>query len=161
MDKTRKAEELMKSVRVGGDLEHVTIALSDRDPERDAQLADHKYYDSNWVSARVEIAVGGFRGAYDADLFRADFPDFRDALTKLYSFASNDGKFETIENQLRIEIRGDRRGNFEATGVARDSSDGNCLEFKLEFDQTYIPRMLAELDAIIAAYPVLGKKPKP
>lgn len=35
------------------------------------------------------------------------------------------------------------------------------LEFKLEFDQTYIPRMLAELDAIIAAYPVLGKKPKP
>jgi hypothetical protein len=62
---------------------------------------------------------------------------------------------------LDIEIKGDRRGNFEAICVARDTSNGNRLEFKLRFDQTEIPPMLAGLDSIIAGYPVLGKKPRP
>jgi hypothetical protein len=78
-------------------------------------------------------------------------------LKKLYSFESSQGEFRTLESQLHIEIRGDRRGNFEATCKAEDSSCGNCLKFTLEFDQTYIPRMLTELDAIIEAYPVFGR----
>jgi hypothetical protein len=149
----------MKSVRIGRHLEHITISLGDPSPdlESEKQRARRGYYDSNWISAHIEIAAGGFRGSYDVSLFRADFPDFRDALSNLYSFASNQGEFRTIENQLHIEIHGDRRGNFEADCVARDATDGNCLEFKLNFDQTEIPRMLTELEAIIEAHPVLGK----
>ena len=150
----------MKSVRIGGDLEHVTINLGERSPNsvsEDRQLAERGYWDSNWVTARIEIAAGGFRGYYGASLFRTDFPRFRAALRKLYSFESNHGRFNTMECQLNIEISGDRRGNFEATCVAKDAGDGNRLEFKIQFDQTYIPRMLTELDAIIEAYPVLGK----
>jgi hypothetical protein len=150
----------MKLVRIGRDLERITISLDDPspDPDSDKQRAEHVYYDSNWISAHIEIAAGGFRGPNDASLFRADFPDFRDAFSNLFSFASNQGEFRTIENQLHIETRrGDRRGNFEAHCVARNATDGNCLEFKLNFDQTEIPRMLTELDAIIEAHPVLGK----
>ena len=151
----------MKSVRIGGNLEHVTMSLGERSPDSAtidrSQLAEYGYWDSNWVSADIEIAAGGFRGYYRASLFRTDFPDFRDDLKKLYSFESNRGEFNTIECQLSIEINGDRRGNFEAICVAKDDTDGNRLEFKIRFDQTYIPRMLTELDAIIKAYPVLGK----
>lgn len=151
----------MKSVRIGGNLEHVTINLGERSPDAAtidrSRLAEYGYWDSNWVIADIEIAAGGFRGYYRASLFRTDFPHFRDALRNLYSFESNRGRFETMECQLSIEIQGDRRGNFEATCVARDAADGNRLEFKIRFDQTYIPRMLTELDAIIGAYPVLGK----
>jgi hypothetical protein len=149
----------LKSVRIGRNLEHVTISLSDPspDPESDTPLARRGLYDANWIPARIEITAGGFRGSDHASLLREDFPDFRDALFSLHSFASNEGQFRTIENQLRINIRGDRRGNFAADCVARDTTDGNCLEFKLRFDQTDIPRMMTELDTIIEAYPVLGK----
>jgi hypothetical protein len=74
----------MKSVRIGRDLEHITISLGDPspDPESEKQRARGGYYDSNWISAHIEIAAGGFRGSYDVSLFRADFPDFRDALSE-------------------------------------------------------------------------------
>jgi len=49
-------------------------------------------------------------------------------LKKLYSFESSQGEFRTLESQLHIEIRGDRRGNFEAICIAEDSSGGNCLK---------------------------------
>jgi addiction module HigA family antidote len=149
----------MKSFRIGRELEYITITLPDRDPESSEQLANYDFNGANWISAHIKIAVGGFDGSYRATLERTDFPHFRDALKKLYSFESSRGEFSTIENQLHIVIRGDRRGNFEAICVARDTSDGNCLEFKLAFDQTEIPPMLKQLDAIIEAYPVLGKRP--
>jgi hypothetical protein len=151
----------MKSFRIGRELEYLAITLPDREPESYEQLANYDFFDSNWIEARIEIAVGGFEGSYLATLFRSDFPHFRNDLRKLYSFESSEGRFSTMENQLDIEIKGDRRGNFEAICVARDTSNGNRLEFKLRFDQTEIPPMLAGLDSIIAGYPVLGKKPRP
>lgn len=152
----------MKSVRIGRELEHVTIRLGERSPDaatQDLRLAERGYEDANWITAHIEIAVGGFEGRYSASLERTDFSRFRGALKKLYSFESSQGGFSTMEGLLHIDICGDRRGNFEAICVARDDGEGNRLEFKLQFDQTFIPRMLTELDAIIEAYPVLGKKP--
>ena len=149
----------MKSFRIGRELEYTTISLPDREPESDEQLANFDFDDANWINAHVKIAVGGFDASYGATLFRADFPRFRDALKKLHSFESSRAQFSTMENQLHIEIRSDMRGNFEAICEARDRSDGNCLSFKLGFDQTEISPMLKQLDSIIKAYPVLGKMP--
>jgi hypothetical protein len=151
----------MKSFRIGRELEYLAITLPDREPESYEQLANYDFFDSNWIEARIEIAVGGFDACYRATLFRDDFLRLRDDLRKLYSFESSEGSFSTMKNQLDIEIKSDRRGNFEAICVARDASDGNSLEFKLEFDQTEITPMLAGLDEIIKAYPVLGKRSKP
>jgi hypothetical protein len=39
-------------------------------------------------------------------------------------------------------MEGDRLGNFEAICVARDGTADNSLTFRLEFDQTEIPRMV-------------------
>ena len=131
----------MKSVRIGRDVEHVTISLDEpsADPESDTQLAKKGYDDANWITAHIEIAAGGFQGSYGASLCREDFLDFREALSKLHSFASNQGEFTTVEDQLNIEIHGDRRGNFEADCVARDATYENRLEFKLRFDQNRYP----------------------
>ena len=36
------------------------------------------YWDGNWLNARVEVSVGGFRGAYRANLRAEEFLVFRD-----------------------------------------------------------------------------------
>lgn len=148
----------MRSIRIGREFEHVTISVEDPQSVREsgAPRDSNDYYEANWVNAEIKIAAGGFSGTYRAHLFRTDFRDFYKDLTNLYSFGSHQGEFRTFEDQLRLEISGDGRGNFESSCVAKDAS-GNYLNFTVSFDQTDIPRMLKELDRIIEAYPVIGR----
>ena len=103
------------------------------------------------VYAQIEAVVDGFRASYVTDLFGGDLPAFREALARLYSFESQEAVFETAERELKIEIKGDGRGHFRAECVTRRNSAElfPCLSFTLEFDQTEIPPMLAELDAVL------------
>jgi hypothetical protein len=60
--------------------------------------------------------------------------------------------------QLAIEIKGDGKGHFHAACVAVDQAGiGNRLTFGLDFDQTELPEILGGVDAICAAFPVVGK----
>jgi hypothetical protein len=77
----------------------------------------------------------------------------RPQLARLYSFEGNQALFSSGLGDVSFEIKGDGRGNFEATCKAR--SDENSVQFMLRFDQTEIPRMMRELDSIIGAYPQL------
>lgn len=150
----------MISLRIGqGELEYLKLSV-DR-PLLPAYLegGSFDYWSHNWIRTTVEVRAGAFEGRYQMDLHRVEFEELREELAKLYSFEIHETKFMAMEGQLRIHITGDRRGNFEVCCKASDCSDGNCLDFRLGFDQTQIPRMIHELDAILAAYPLRGKRP--
>jgi hypothetical protein len=107
------------------------------------------------VKARIEAVADGFRAHYLAGLYGGEFAEFREALARLYSFESKEAKFDTLTGEVKIEIKGDGRGHFSAKCVAREHTAEvfPCLTFTLEFDQTDIPRMLAELDAALGRAP--------
>lgn len=66
--------------------------------------------------------------------------------------------FETLEEQVVLRVVGDGRGHLERTGELRDIAGiGNRLIFALNFDQTYLPAIRRQLDALIDSYPVLGQ----
>ena len=66
--------------------------------------------------------------------------------------------FETMEEQLSIVAKGDGMGHFTAECTARDAAGSpNPLTFTLYLDQTRLPPLAAELDALVRAYPVVGK----
>lgn len=116
------------------------------------------YWDGNWLGSSIDVHVGGFRGHVDADLRAEEFASFRDALRRLTEDLSGTATFETMEHWLTIRVSGDGRGHFEALCELRDDPGmGNQLRFTLAFDQTYLPAMLHELDAIVAAFPVVGR----
>lgn len=116
------------------------------------------YWDGNWVRAEIEIAVGGFRGRYGADLRAEELLSFRDACIQLSFSVSSEASFRTMEQQLQIRIVGNRHGGFTAECEAMDQAGtGNTLTFRLTFDQTEIPAILDGLNAIVDAYPVVGR----
>jgi hypothetical protein len=150
----------MISLRIGqGELEYLKLSVNR--PLLPAYLegGSFDYLDHNWIRTIVEVRAGAFEGRYRTDLHRDEFEQLREELPKLYSFEIHEIKFSAMEGQLGIDITGDRRGNFEVCCKASDCSDGNCLDFRLGFDQTQIPRMIHELDAILAAYPLRGERP--
>ena len=147
-------DESIRSIRIGRSGQCVTITF--REPSSGTTLADQFGGDpySHYVHARIEAVAGGFRAIYDIDLFGRDFAmlhEFRESLARLYSFETQEAKLETLEAELQIDIKGDGRGNFRADCMARTSSVQGYprLTFDLEFDQTEIPRIVAELDAVL------------
>ena len=143
------------SIRIGHAGRNITINLDEPSapPSLAVQLARgaHQHH----VNARIEVVVDGFRASYIADLFGGDLPAFREGLAQLYSFEAQEAAFNTTERELSIEIKGDGRGHFKAKCVARKYTPEAfpCLTFTLEFDQTDIPTIIAELDAVLGRVP--------
>jgi hypothetical protein len=143
----------MSSFRIGGsDSEFLSVNITGR-----SRAGSSDYWDGNWLNAVIEIDAGGFRGLYGAYLRAEELREFREGLARLYSFDIKETKFETMEGQLDINVRGDGLGHFTAECVAVDQAGtGNRLSFTLSFDQTDIPAILRGLDSLVEEFPVRG-----
>jgi hypothetical protein len=149
----------MITLRLGqGDLEYLKVSVSEPQLRPEGEDEPRDYWDDNWIDVAIEIRVGAFDGRYTTQLHGDEFHYLREQLPKLYSFEIHKIEFSAMEGQLFINIEGDRRGNFAARCEARDRGDGNSLRFTVGFDQTQIPRMIHELDAIIKTYRLPARK---
>jgi hypothetical protein len=103
-----------------------------------------------WIESDVEIKAGGFTGSYNAAFMVYDFSLFRDQLKLIYDDLNGIAKFISLEGQLQINIKGDGLGHLMADCIAMEKVGyGNELRFQIDFDQTYIPMLLKQLDSII------------
>lgn len=114
-----------------------------------------EYFDDNWVSVRVSVFAGGFRGRFDASFQIAEILGFRDQLDSLYRTLKGEAKLITMETQLTLTLTGNGRGGVSVKGEAWDQPGiGNRLEFTFEIDQTYLGKTLGELNDVMEAFPV-------
>ncbi len=105
----------------------------------------------------MTLTVDTFHGEVVGDLRTDELAHLRSELARLYQELGGEGVFANLDGHLDFDIRGDGIGHFALEGGLRhDPGSGNQLLFRLELDQTQIPLVLSQLDAILAAYPVLG-----
>jgi hypothetical protein len=116
------------------------------------------YWDGNWLISTAEIAVGAFRGSIDRLLRNEEISRFHDRLAALHERLTGEALFDTLEGWFDLRIIGDGRGHMEARGQLCDDH-GNMLEFRLFFDQTALPRLMAQLQGVLAAFPIVGTPP--
>lgn len=137
--------------RPGGD--HVRIRLTRRElPEAT------DYWDGNWIYADVALRAGAFRGEYEARLRSDELARFYASLGPLYDRLTGEAVLDSMEKWVRVRLAGDGKGHIAASCEAQDApGTGNLLTFELELDQTDLPRILRELEAILAAFPVIGE----
>jgi hypothetical protein len=115
-----------------------------------------EHLDGNWIDCEVQIAVGGFRGQFRADLRAEEFAAFLTEVLALQGTLEGAATLTTMEGQLAVTLTGDGKGNVHVQGTAVDGSEtGNQLEFGFDIDQTYLPQIAQCLEAFLAAYPVI------
>ncbi|HVC78425.1 MAG TPA: hypothetical protein VND96_18115 [Candidatus Micrarchaeaceae archaeon] len=119
------------------------------------------YWDGNWLTSVVKIAVGPWKGRYGASLRAEEFAQFHDQLRRLYDDASAPpAQFDSMEPWLRFKVqRSDSLGHITIAGHAQAEpffEKHNILNFVLDLDQTYLPSVLDELDGILNEFPVVG-----
>lgn len=115
-------------------------------------------WDKNWVKGFVEVKAGAFSGGFDADFMTTDFANFRSELEELYNKLTGTATFSTLEDQVNIKIVGDGIGHLIAECYVMDIAGlGSKLQFEVDFDQTYIPNVIRELEKIISRFPKTGQ----
>lgn len=116
------------------------------------------YWDGNWLLTEISVRVGAFRGTIRADLRTEELASFRSQLSAVYASLSGEARLVSMEEWIDLRVTGDGLGHFDVEATVRDQAGGgNALQFGLELDQTHIPEMLASLDRIALAFPVLGE----
>jgi hypothetical protein len=145
----------LTSVTIGSpDSEYLIIHVINREYPLSSD-----YWDGNWVRSTIKVSAGGFTGKVTASLRSEEFVKFMSELSMLYETLSGQACFTTMEQWLSITVVGDGLGHFEAQCQLSDNAPagtGNTLNFTIYFDQTFIPGMIAGLNRIITAFPVIG-----
>ena len=115
-------------------------------------------WDKNWINVHVIVQAGGFSGKFSAYVMPIDFKSFEAQLRNLYDKLKGFANFETLEDQIAIRIQGNESGNMLAKCEVMDQAGiGNKLIFEIEFDQSYIPNILRQLENIKSKFPVEGE----
>ena len=136
----------------GSDRERIAVTV--RGYER---AVSGEYHDDNWLAVVVEVNAGAFSAKYDAAFLTEDFVRFRAQLGVLYATLNGEARFTPLEEQLAIRVSGNGRGGLTVGGEAADRpGSGNKLAFAFSTDQTRLPPVLRDLDAILVAFPVRG-----
>jgi hypothetical protein len=114
-------------------------------------------WDRNWLDASVVIKAGGFSGQFNTQLMTVDFENFKQELISLYTKLDGTANFNTMEGNINIRMKGDGIGHIASECKLMDyPGTGNKLEFRIDFDQTYIPTLIRQLDNIVQIFPITG-----
>ena len=111
----------------------------------------------NWISSEVDIAAGGMRATFRAELKSEEFQAFLDEVDALTRTLAGVATFSTTEGQLTVSLTGDPSGQVRVAGEAVDApGSGNRLYFGFEVDQRRLPQISQSLQLLLSAFPVVG-----
>ncbi len=115
--------------------------------------------DANALTGTVNIRAGAFSGSYRAMFHTWDFAELRGHLATMQDDLRGEARFDTLEHLLEMVFRGDGRGDFTIAGKCTDDpAYGNRLLFELAVDRAQLKAALAQLDAVLRAYPSRGER---
>ena len=114
-----------------------------------------EYYDDNWLTVEISVHAGGFHGKAWAAVITSELIKFASELSPLFETLGGSAKFETMEEQLSLQLVGDGKGHIELRGeVADRAGDGNRLSFTLQFDQSQLGISIRQLEKVTLQFPV-------
>jgi hypothetical protein len=114
--------------------------------------------DANWLAGEVELTAGEtgtFRATHRVALRTDELAGFRDQLRRLDREASGEAHFEHLEEQVGITVRLSA-GKRTLSVVVRESLGPELRVQDAGIGESAIREALAELEAVVAAYPVRG-----
>lgn len=109
--------------------------------------------DRAFIYFKVTVDAGVFKGDYDTEAEVWDFQQLKQQLQNIYENLNGGAYFKPLENGLSLDIKGDGLGHLELHCIANPSFLNPALDqklsFDLQFDQTFIPRLVRQIEQFI------------
>jgi len=113
--------------------------------------------DGNWIDCELQIAAGGFRGGFCANLRSEEFQSFSEEVEDLSRTLEGTATFSSMDGQIAFSLIGDGKGGVRVTGEAIDTTgNGNRLQFAFGIDQSHVAPIGQSLHDLLVAFPVTG-----
>jgi hypothetical protein len=117
-------------------------------------------WDRDALRMAVEVRARPFAGAFETTAWGHELWALRGLLAELHAVVGQPGgvpirrEFALYEGTVRLGLVVDRRGAVTIEAALRaDAADATRLTTVLDADQSYLPRWVAELDALLGAFP--------
>lgn len=116
------------------------------------------FYDANWLvlSARVQRGQTSVT-TEGAILMTTDFERFRGQLATMYDNLTGEAELSGYEPNLKVTLAAGRLGHIGGRVEITPDHLGERHRFEMNgWDQTYLPKLIASCEAILARFPVLN-----
>lgn len=102
----------------------------------------------DWVPVSISVNSGGFSGSVQANFLASEMIKFRDDLLILNNNLQGQAIFQTIEDQLKLNLSVDPSGHVKVDGMLIHVAGvgRNQLSFSFDIDQTYLTKIILELE---------------
>jgi hypothetical protein len=117
------------------------------------------YWDGNWLVTPAELVVGCLGARHPNMSLRADtLLWLRQGLGVMHQSLVGEVEISSVDGYGDLSIAIDGRGHLKVEGtLVDDPAKRNVLSFEIpDLDQTDLAPMIAALDEMLVAYPVLG-----
>lgn len=150
---TRRVIGMKKVSILGHDGQVLTLTITAYSyPDAD------NYWDSNWLVCMLDGCLPGFTFKYRIHIRTVELQRFQAGLLKMYESLIGSAEFITMDRGLEMKVTIDHLGKLEWNGsTCYPSSTGTTLEFSFESDQSYLDKLILELEEALKEYPVIGK----
>ncbi len=137
----------------GGDNAQLSLTALRRE-----RSGDTNAYDSDWIVTRCQVAAPGFQADVTESVLLSELVGLRDDLAKMYAELEGRMKWSAREHFLTLTAERNRLGHIYWT-IELNQPMGMAVRLRLEIrsDQTYLPPLLDQIDAILEAFPLVGK----
>ena len=140
-------------IEVRGDGTSIRISVYGR--ERPTNI---DYFDGNWLSASVAVAISGFRADFPFAVLAQDLAKFHAEIIALHDSLEGSAEFMPTEPSVILQVAIDGFGRLAWKCKAQHPLGyGATLEFEFTADQSYLPSLISQLSGVLEKYPVRGE----
>ncbi|MET4559832.1 hypothetical protein ABIA69_000975 [Lysinibacillus parviboronicapiens] len=116
------------------------------------------YWDVNWIDSKINVEIPGYLVQFYADLRTDDVRDFVDELKLMSSSLQGKAILKNLESTIHFECKMNYSGQIMWSGeTCYPAGYGAVLKFEFKSDQSYLKRLIKDLDDILTVFPVIGK----
>ncbi len=121
---------------------------------------DSDYWDGNWCVTPIKAILLGFQAAFNGEMELPELQAFYQGLQQLYAELRGAAHLNTRERFLELTAEINSRGHIHwSVRLADTSGSANMarLTFEMRSDQSYLPALLAQIEAVLEMFPVKGQ----
>ena len=113
-------------------------------------------YSANWLNAHLKALIPGFEVSFDLDILTVNIQSFMHELKKMHKTLTGSAELSAVEGEIHLRGTISKTGHIIwETGLTYPTGIGAKLSFEFESNQSYLPQLISELDAVLKEFPVI------